>query len=130
LLPIDTTSSQAHEVYSEPKTVDHCAEHLSQIADLEEWVKVLKQQITTAMEQAKKSAALSQKVSSLEGQLSALIAKVVHLEECDLYMTEIIKAASEQLSCKFLRAPRVFLLILFLYYADHPVPRYLLGSCC
>jgi hypothetical protein len=63
LLPIDTTSSQAHEVYSEPKTVDHCTEHLSQIADLEERVKVLKQQITAAMEQAKKSAALSQKVS-------------------------------------------------------------------
>jgi hypothetical protein len=37
-----------------------------------------------AMDQAKKSDALSLKVSSLEGQLSALMAKVVHLEACDL----------------------------------------------
>jgi hypothetical protein len=129
-MPIDTTSSQAHEGYSKPKTVNHYVEHRSQIADLEEQVKVLKQQIIAAMEQAKKSAALSQKVSSFEGQLSALMAKVVHLEECDLYTTEIIKAASQQLSCKLLGAPRVFLSIFFLYYADHPLPRYLLGSCC
>jgi hypothetical protein len=58
------------------------------------------------------------------------MAKVVHLKECDLYMTEIIEAASEQLSWKFLGAPRVFLSIFFLYYVDHPVARYLLGSCC
>jgi hypothetical protein len=57
------------------------------------------------MEQTKKSATLSQKVSSLKGQLSALMAKVVYLEECDLYMTEIIEAASKQLSCKLLGAP-------------------------
>jgi predicted nucleic acid-binding Zn-ribbon protein len=107
-MPIDTTSSQAHEGYSEPKTVNHYAEHRSRIADFEEQVKVLKQQIIAAMEQAKKSAALSQKVSSFEGQLSALMAKVVHLEECDLYMTEIIKAASQQLSCKLLGAPEYF----------------------
>jgi hypothetical protein len=43
-------------------------------------------------------------VSSLEAQLSALMVKVVHLKECDLYMTEIIEAASEQLSCKLLGA--------------------------
>jgi hypothetical protein len=49
--------------------------------------------------------ALSQKVSSLENQMSALMAKIAHLEECDLYMTEIIEAASEQLSCKLLGAP-------------------------
>jgi hypothetical protein len=113
LLPIDTTSSQAHEVHSEPKTADRCAEHLSRIVDLEERVKVLKQHIIAAMEQAKKSAALYQKVSSLEGQLSALMAKVIHLEECDLYMTDIIEAAIEQMSCKLLRAPQVFLSIFF-----------------
>jgi hypothetical protein len=60
------------------------------------------------MEQAKKLAALSQKVSSLEGQLSALMAKIVHLKECDLYLIEIIEAASEQLSCKLLGALECF----------------------
>jgi hypothetical protein len=60
------------------------------------------------MEQTKRSAALSQNVSSLEGQLSALMGIVVHLEECDLYMTKIIEAARKQLSCKLLGSPVYF----------------------
>jgi hypothetical protein len=58
----------------------------------------------TAMDQAKKSSALSQKVSSLEDQMSVPMARIVQLEECDLYMTEIIEVASEQLSCSLLGA--------------------------
>jgi hypothetical protein len=57
------------------------------------------------MEKTNKSASLPQKVSSLKGQLSALMLKVIHLKECDLYMTKIIKASSEQLSCQLLGAP-------------------------
>jgi hypothetical protein len=37
--------------------------------------------------------------------MSALVAKITHLEECDLYMTEVIEEESEQLSCKLLGAP-------------------------
>jgi hypothetical protein len=37
--------------------------------------------------------------------MSSLVARITHLEECDLYMTKVIKAASEQLSCKLLGAP-------------------------
>jgi hypothetical protein len=55
------------------------------------------------MSQAEKSAALSQKVSSLEEQMSALMAKFIQLEECDLYMTKIVEAASEQLQYKPLK---------------------------
>jgi hypothetical protein len=40
--------------------------------------------------------------------MSILMAKVVQLEECDLYMTEIIEAASEQLQCKSLGALKYF----------------------
>jgi hypothetical protein len=68
----------------------------------------LKQQTTIAIGQAEKSAALSQKVSLFEDQMSVLMAKVVQLEECDLYMTEIVEAASEQLQCKSLGAPKYF----------------------
>jgi hypothetical protein len=49
------------------------------------------------MEQAEKSSNLLKKVSSLEDQMSILMAKIVQLEECDIYMTEIIKTACEQL---------------------------------
>jgi hypothetical protein len=57
------------------------------------------------MDQAGKSSDLLKKVSSLENQMSILMAKVVQLEECDLYMTEIIETACEQLQCKLLGAP-------------------------
>jgi hypothetical protein len=65
----------------------------------------------TAMDQAEKFAALSQKVSSLEEQVSVLRSKIVCLEEGNLYMTQIIEVASEQLICKSLRSPQVFLSI-------------------
>jgi hypothetical protein len=65
----------------------------------------LKKQATIAMGQAKKSAALSQKVYLLEDRVSALIAIIVHLEEYDLYMIEVIEATSGQLSCNLSRAP-------------------------
>jgi hypothetical protein len=73
--------------------------------DLEDQVKILKKQIISVMDQAEKSNALSQKVSSLEDQLSALMAKILQLEDGDLYITKINEAASEQLVCKLLRAP-------------------------
>jgi hypothetical protein len=57
------------------------------------------------MGQAKKSAALSHKGSLLEDRVSTLIAKIVHLEECDLYMIEFIEVMSGKLSCKLSGAP-------------------------
>jgi hypothetical protein len=54
------------------------------IADLEGRVTILNHQTMTAMDQAKKSSALSQKVSSQDDQLSVFMAKIVHLEECNL----------------------------------------------
>jgi hypothetical protein len=57
------------------------------------------------MEQAEKSSDLLKKVSSLEDQMSILMAKIVQLEKCDIYMTEIIEIACEQLQYKLLGAP-------------------------
>jgi hypothetical protein len=91
---VNTTISQVPEVSSEPNPLDRTAEHVGRIVDLEGRLNALKLQTTIAMGQAKKSAALSPKASLLEGQVSILMSKVVHLEECDLYMMEIIEAAS------------------------------------
>jgi hypothetical protein len=60
------------------------------------------------MSQAEKSAVLSQKVSSIGEQMFALMAKVIQLKECDLYMTKIVEAANEQLQCKPLGTPEYF----------------------
>jgi hypothetical protein len=42
--------------------------------------------------------------------VSDLLAKIIHLEECDSFLVEIIESAYEQLQCKFLETPVCFLL--------------------
>jgi hypothetical protein len=41
--------------------------------------------------------------------MTVLRLKIVRLEDGNLYMTEIVEAASEQLSCKSLGAPEYFI---------------------
>jgi hypothetical protein len=68
---------------------------MSRIADLEGRLSLLKRQAKTAMDQAGKSFGLMKRVSSLESQVSDLMAKIVHLEECDSFLVEIIESACE-----------------------------------
>jgi hypothetical protein len=64
-----------------------------------------KQQALTAMDQAVKSAALSEQLSSLEEQKSVLKSKIDRLDNGLLYMTELVEGAGEQLLCKLLWSP-------------------------
>jgi hypothetical protein len=82
------------------------------------------------MEQAEKSSDLLKKVSSLEDQMSILMAKIVQLEVCDVYMTEIIETSCEQLQCKLLRAPEYLCRCFCFELSLILLPTYLLGSCC
>jgi hypothetical protein len=102
LLPTDISNS---DIPSGSYPSCPCAEHLSRIADLEGRLSLLKRQAKTAMDQAGKSFGLMKQVPSLESQVSDLMAKIVHLEECDPFLVGIIKSACEQLQCKFLEAP-------------------------
>jgi hypothetical protein len=79
------------------------------------------------MDQAGKSFGLMKKVSSLESQVSDLMAKINHLEECDAFLIGIIGSACEQLQCKLLGAPEFLLLRLLVSYLLFS--RYLLGPC-
>jgi hypothetical protein len=99
-LPMNIAGSQILEVPSGYDSPDRCTEHLSGIADLEGRLSSLKHQTRTAMEQAERSSDLLNKVSSLEEQMSILMAKIVQLEECNIYMTEIIETTCKQLQCK------------------------------
>jgi hypothetical protein len=92
-------------VPSDPHSPCRCAENLSRIADLEGRLSLLNCQAKTAMGQARKSFGLMKRVSSLESQVSDLMAKIVHLEECDAFLVGIIESACEQLQCEFLEAP-------------------------
>jgi hypothetical protein len=78
-----------------------CAEYSSRISDLEGRLALLKRQAKFALDQAGKSYSLMRQVSSLEDQVSGLVAKVMHLKECDSYLVEVIESACEQLKCKF-----------------------------
>jgi hypothetical protein len=109
----------------EPENPDRTAEYTRRIKDLEGQVKMLKQQVITAMDQAERSSALSRKVLLLEDQISDLSSKITQLEEGDLYMTEILEAASKQLNCKSLGAPRVFLSM----YICAGITIFCLGTC-
>jgi hypothetical protein len=64
-----------------PSASCHCAEYLSRISDLESRLSLLKRQAKNAVEQAGKSYGLMKQVSSLESQMSDLMAKIVHLKE-------------------------------------------------
>jgi hypothetical protein len=71
------------------------AEYLSRISDLESRLSLLKRQAKNDIEQAGKSFDLMKQVSSLESQMSDLMAKIVHLEECDSFLIKVIKLACE-----------------------------------
>jgi hypothetical protein len=105
-------------VPSDPRSHCRCAEHLSRISDLEGRLSLLKRQAKTAVDQVGRSFGLMKQVSSLESQVSDLMAKIIHLEECDSFLVEIIELACEQLQCEFLEAPLCFLLRScdFIYY--------------
>jgi hypothetical protein len=85
-----------------------CAEYLSRISDLEIRLSLLKCQAKNVVEQAGKSFGLMKQVSSLESQMSDLMAKIVHLEECDSFLIDVTESACEQLLCEFLEAPLHF----------------------
>jgi hypothetical protein len=93
-----------------PSASCHCTEYLSRISDLESQLSLLKRQAKNDVEQAGKSFDLMKQVSSLESQMSDLMAKFVHLEECDSFLIKVIESACEQLQCEFLEAPLRFFL--------------------
>jgi hypothetical protein len=127
LLPTDISDSDAPFGHY-PSC--RCVEHLSWIADLEGRLSLLKRQAKTAMDQAGKSFGLMKEVSSLESQVSDLMANIIHLEECDAFLIGIIESACEQLQCKFLGAPECLLLRLCIFICFNLLfSRFLLGPC-
>jgi hypothetical protein len=92
-------------VPSDPRSPCRCAKHLSRIADLEGRLSLLKRHAKTAMGQAGKSFGLMKRVSSLESQVSDLMAKIVHLKECNAFLVGIIESTCEELQCEILEAP-------------------------
>jgi hypothetical protein len=72
-----------------------CSEHLLRIADLEGRLSLMKRQSHIAMDKANKSCGFMKQISTLEDKVSGLMAKIVHLEECDSFLVGIVDSVCE-----------------------------------
>jgi hypothetical protein len=85
---------------SPPCSPCRCTKYLSRISDLEGGLSLMKCQAKTAVDQAGKSYGLMKQISILEDKVSGLVARIVHLEECDSFLIGIVESICEMLRCK------------------------------
>jgi hypothetical protein len=77
-----------------------CSEYLLRILGLEGRLSLMKRQAHIAMDKASKSCGFMKQISTLEDKVSGLIAKIIHLEECDSFLVGIVESVCEMLRCK------------------------------
>jgi hypothetical protein len=68
--------------------------------DLEGRLSLMKRQAKIALDKASKSCGFMKQISTLEDKVSGLMAKIVHLEECDSFLIGIVESVCEMLRCK------------------------------
>jgi hypothetical protein len=68
--------------------------------DLEGRLSLMKRQAKIALDKAIKSCGFMKQISTLEDEVSGLVARVMHLEEYDSFLVDFIESACEQLKCK------------------------------
>jgi hypothetical protein len=89
----------------------------------------MKHQARIALDKASKSCGFMKQISTLEDKVLGLVARIVHLEECDSFLIGIIESVCEMLRCKVPRSLSLFpftpllLVNIFLYL------RHLPGHC-
>jgi hypothetical protein len=87
----------------------------------------MKRQAKIALDKANKSYGFMKQISTLEDKVSGLVARVMHLEECDSFLVDFIGSACEQLKCKF---PADYLKFFAAIFAFHLLTNLrLLGTC-
>jgi hypothetical protein len=60
----------------------------------------MKHQAKLALDKASKSCGFMKQISILEDKVSGLMAKIVHLEECDSFLIGIVESVCEMLRCR------------------------------
>jgi hypothetical protein len=100
----DRASSPVNMFNSEtalpPRFCCRCKEYSLRIADLEGRLSLTKRQAKLAVDKASKSCGFMKQISALEDKVSGLMAKIVHLEECDSFLIGIVESVCEMLRCK------------------------------
>jgi hypothetical protein len=85
---------------SPPRSSCRCTEYMSRISDLEGRLSLMKHLAKTALDKAGKSCGLMKKISVLEDKVSGLVARIMHLEECNSFLVGIVESVCEMLRCK------------------------------
>jgi hypothetical protein len=83
-----------------PRSSCRCTEYLSRISDLEGRLSLMKRQTKIALDKASKSCGFMKQISTLEDKVSGLVARIVHLEECDSFLVGIVESVCVMLRCK------------------------------
>jgi hypothetical protein len=117
-----STGAFDSKVSSPPRRCCQCAEYSSRISDLENRLALAKRQAQMTIDKASKTCGLMKWISILDDEVSSLMAKVVHHEECDSFVIGIIESACEMLQCKIPFVPLLPCDVLCRL-------RYLLGFC-
>jgi hypothetical protein len=60
----------------------------------------MKRQATIALDKASKSCGFMKQISTLEDKVLGLVARIVHLEECNSFLVGIVESVCEMLRCK------------------------------
>jgi hypothetical protein len=68
--------------------------------DLEGRLSLMKRQAKISLDKASKSCGFMKQISTLEDKVSGLVARIVHLGECDSFLVGIVESACEMLRCK------------------------------
>jgi hypothetical protein len=87
-------------IASPPRSSCRSKQYTLRISDLESRLSLMKHQAQIALDKASKSCGFMKQISVLEDKVSGLMAKIMHLEECDSFLICIIKSVYEMLRCE------------------------------
>jgi hypothetical protein len=125
--PTDMFGSRAS---SPPHSSCRCTEYLLRILDLEGRLSLMKRQAKIALDKASKSCGFMKQISTLEDKVLGLVAKIVHLEECDSFLIGIVESVCEMLGYKVPCSLSLFPFTPLLLANTFSYLRYLPGLCC
>jgi hypothetical protein len=115
---------------SPPRSSCRCKEYSLRIADLEGRLSLMKRQAKLVVDKASKSCRFMKQISVLEDKVSGLMARIVHLKECDSFLIGIVESVCEMLRCEVPCSLSCFLLFHCCYLILFCYLRYLSRLCC
>jgi hypothetical protein len=98
------------KIVSPPRSSCWCKEYTLRISDLESRLSLMKRQAQIALDKVSRSCGFIKQISILEDKVSGLMAKIVHLEECDSFLIGIVESVYEMLQCEVPGSLSCFLL--------------------